>query len=366
MELRDAKHILFCLRWGIGDVVIQTALLSPLRLHARHARITALGARPATELLFADERVSQVVAMDDFGLLHCWHEGEPDTRERVVDWIAEQRFDAVLDPHVTPSAVSGAIWATDMATFESNQPAEEAVLCAGGDAVAALLAGAHAGWGVPPAGETAPSVRIRPADRRRAAVLPEADGCAPIAFAPFASHDLKRWPAARFADVADELAAEGHRILLFSSPHDDAAERVRAAMRADAAVAPPRHLGLTAALLARCRALVANDTGIMHLGAAVGTPTIGVFGPSDPFAYRPHAAHSAAVGGDAVTCSHRRRGTLQPPDCSGAGRCLLGLRSCIDGIDEDRVLDAVRVKLETGGAARSAAGTAVARTPRRD
>jgi len=52
-----------------------------------------------------------------------------------------------------------------------------------------------------------------------------------------------------------------------------------------------------AACLTRARLFVGNDSGLMHLAAAAGVPTVGIFGPTDPAVYAPIGPYAAAVTG---------------------------------------------------------------------
>ncbi|MCK4873683.1 MAG: lipopolysaccharide heptosyltransferase II [Phycisphaerales bacterium] len=103
---------------------------------------------------------------------------------------------------------------------------------------------------------------------------------------PGANRLDKRWPADRFATVADHLARErGAAVLVTGSPGEcDVVEAVR-----DAAASPIVDLtrsGVTLsslkAVLARASLLITNDTGPRHIAAAVGTPVVTLFGPTDP------------------------------------------------------------------------------------
>ncbi|MBM7808183.1 ADP-heptose:LPS heptosyltransferase [Geodermatophilus bullaregiensis] len=124
----------------------------------------------------------------------------------------------------------------------------------------------------------------------RLAVTPEdaaaADGVLPpgpeplVALHPGAQDPRRRWPAEHFAALADALAGEGTRVVLVGA--GDADRRTADAIRA-AAAAPLLDLvgrlplGALAGVLARCRLVVANDSGPRHLAEAVGTATVGVF-----------------------------------------------------------------------------------------
>lgn len=104
---------------------------------------------------------------------------------------------------------------------------------------------------------------------------------------PGANNPAKRWPAERFAEIADDLADRHNlRVLVNSGPgEEDVAHAVRDACRTADPVLLAEHgqtLASLKAILARARLLVTNDTGPRHLAAVFGTPTIALFGPTDP------------------------------------------------------------------------------------
>lgn len=101
---------------------------------------------------------------------------------------------------------------------------------------------------------------------------------------------LKRWPAERFAAVADALAARWHaRIVLVGGPDERTlAEHVAAMTRHRPAIAAGQLSLLgTAALIALSDVLVGNDSGPLHLAAAVGTPFVAIFGPTSLANFHP-------------------------------------------------------------------------------
>jgi ADP-heptose:LPS heptosyltransferase len=125
-----------------------------------------------------------------------------------------------------------------------------------------------------------------------------------LAVAPAATWPPKTWPGERFAEAAAELIGPagplaGGRALLTGGPSDgEFFEPIRAAL-------PPSRLidlvGLdlltTYACLKRARLFIGNDSGLMHLSAAAGAPTLGLFGPSDDRLYRPWGPRAAFVRG---------------------------------------------------------------------
>lgn len=154
----------------------------------------------------------------------------------------------------------------------------------------------------------APRLWLTEAARDKARGLLPDDGPV-LAIAPAAAAPFKEWPRARFAQLAARLtepggALEGARVAVFGGPGDEAAAR-----EAVAGLDPGRVIDLTgqltideaAACLARASVFVGNDSGLMHLAAAAGTPTLGLFGPTDERLYGPwgETARAIRAGGPA-------------------------------------------------------------------
>ena len=99
----------------------------------------------------------------------------------------------------------------------------------------------------------------------------------------------RRWPAERFAEVGDALAAEGLQIVLTGTAAEQfLSDRVKRMMREPAIDLTGRTtLGSLAAAIARARLLVCNDTGVSHLAAAMRTPSVIVACGSDPKRWAP-------------------------------------------------------------------------------
>jgi lipopolysaccharide heptosyltransferase II len=94
---------------------------------------------------------------------------------------------------------------------------------------------------------------------------------------------IKRWPIEAYRQVAHELGRRGTVLVLGSPDEAEACAAVTAAAGRGAVNTVGRlNLPQLAAMLARCRVLVSNDSGPLHIAAAVGTPTVGIFGPTDP------------------------------------------------------------------------------------
>lgn len=132
-----------------------------------------------------------------------------------------------------------------------------------------------------------------------------------IAVMPGAARGVsKRWPAEHFARAAERLAADGYdRFVIFGASADrEAGERIVARLE-DRAVnlAGRTSLEEWAALLSRCRLALANDSGGMHLAAALGVPLVAVYGLTDPGVTGPVGPHCRLVrpGGTAPNAAAR-------------------------------------------------------------
>jgi heptosyltransferase II len=95
--------------------------------------------------------------------------------------------------------------------------------------------------------------------------------------------DVKRWPAERFAALADKACtlAGAHALIVGSADESDVKRAVAAGMREPSHVVEPVSIRKTAALLSKCDCCICNDSGIMHMAACMGVPTAGIFGPTD-------------------------------------------------------------------------------------
>lgn len=172
----------------------------------------------------------------------------------------------------------------------------------------ALVAGSGVG-DRPPA---VPQIRLRvdaAAAEKAECVLTEAGVRANtlrIALAPGAAYgSAKCWPTDRYAALADRLvAAFDASVILFGSPGErEAAERVAQQMQhRPVMLAGQTPIGDLPALFSRCGIFIGNDSGAMHVAAAVGLPVVAIFGPTDPHGTRPATAQFALVQ-EKVSCS---------------------------------------------------------------
>ena len=110
-----------------------------------------------------------------------------------------------------------------------------------------------------------------------------------VAIHPGSGGVEKCWPAERYETLIDLLTESGFRPMITFGPADHLIRRrlMPWIENRDVLVIEDRSIEEVAALYARCRAMIGNDSGMTHLAAAAGTPVIAIFGPTDPAVWGP-------------------------------------------------------------------------------
>lgn len=340
----------------LGDVLLLTPTLRALRQHVPHAHITLLVGPWSRVVVDHNPDIDAVVTCAFPGFTR---QGKPSALEpyRVLlktAWLLQAgRYDAALiarDDHwwgallaalaAIPERIGYAV--PTVAPFLSHalpHRRETHVGRQGLDLVEALTGNALTD--VPPL--RAP---VTAEDRAWAARWLEQQIGANqqiVAIHPGTGGQAKLWLAARWAAVADALHERGMRVLLTGGP-DEAAmvEEIAAQL-----ITPPIALNGTAsvaqlaAVYERCAAVLGVDSGPLHLATSVGTPTVALFGPSDPQRYRPwgdgqrhHVVRSGlwcSPCNDLQTCP---RGTA-PSECMA----LIGTAQVLNAIETLKIAD---------------------------
>lgn len=150
----------------------------------------------------------------------------------------------------------------------------------------------------------------------------------------------KRWPAEKYAELARTLMAGGLPVALLGSANDRAVTDAIARLAPGAVdLAGRTRLEDAVDLLAAAQVAVTNDSGLMHIAAAVGTPVVAVYGSTSPENTPPLIERRELVwlGLDCSPC-HKRE-------------CPLGHMDCLNRLDARMVADAVRKLTRPGPAA---------------
>lgn len=186
----------------------------------------------------------------------------------------------------------------------------------------------------------AAGVRLGPTPWLRRSPSPP-QGC--IALAPGAAHATKRWPEARWVELARRV--EGPVVLLGGEAEAPLLARIaEGAGRADLRQLAERGFERTLHALEGSRAVVANDSGLMHLAGALGVPVIGLFGPTTPEdGFWVWAGQGRALG-VALPC--------RPCARFGGPRCPIGDHACMEGLGVEGVLAALGEICSAGAGSR--------------
>jgi len=160
------------------------------------------------------------------------------------------------------------------------------------------------------------------------------------AFAPGAVGPSKRWPAGSYAEAAKRLVAEGFSVWVLGGPGETA-------LAAEIAAGSDRVRDLTGSdlrnailALAAADVAVSNDSGLLHVAAALGTPSIGIFGPTSPWHWAPLNPLAAVIETQTrVECRPCHKPT-----------CRYGHHRCMREIPPERVVAAALAALAPASA----------------
>ena len=121
-----------------------------------------------------------------------------------------------------------------------------------------------------------------------------------IGIHPGGSSFDKRWPEKHYAELADRLIEHYNATILLLHGPDEAelAYNIQELMQSDATVYAPNTIRELGALLSQCDFVACNDSGPMHLAAALNVPTVAIFGPTDHVAWHPMSENASIVRRD--------------------------------------------------------------------
>ncbi len=154
------------------------------------------------------------------------------------------------------------------------------------------------------------------------------DGLALACLHVGAGKEYKLWPCERFAALADWLHEQGLQPVLIGTAADAArAETVRSlAQKPLPSLISNLSRDAELAMLAECGLFVGNDSGPMHLAAALGAPVVGLFGPTDPVRWGPLGERCLALRGDAPLEHPIERKQVKGRQAVGSERSLESLQ----------------------------------------
>jgi heptosyltransferase-3 len=316
----------------LGDVLLATPTLHALKLAYPEARLTVLVNRGTEDILRGSPHVDEILPLDRGSVLQ---------QSRFILDIRRRRFDTVVD--LTDGDRAAFLTWISGAGVRIGFNAEQrwtgrcyTTVVTGGTGVHRIerdLA-ALAPLGIE-ARDRIPRIWLGPEDDARVDQLAAQLGIARdrswVVIQPGARYWFKAWPPERFAEVADRLNDRfGCQVLVAGSPQEAALTQVVVdhAKSRLLNIAGRSDVRTLAALLKRSTLFVGNDTGAMHIAAAVGAPVVGLFGPSDPLEWGPRGGRAEVIykGLDCRVCFHPT--------------CQRGEQNCMNLITVDEVMNA--------------------------
>ena len=334
LPLAAVQHILVIRLSSLGDILLTTPIVRLLRQHCPQAQIDFLVKAQYADLLRSHHCIDRLVLFE-----------ERQTLGHTLRALRQARYDLVLDLHRTLRSrlLSYGLLARHKLAYNKH-PVRRALLVYGGwnrlrakTPVPELYAAPLRRLGITAA---LPALEMHLAPGSQDAmctqlrqVFPGAQGRPYLAVAPGARWLTKRWPVERFATVAQELAAaqDAAVVVLGGAEDRPLGQKLCDNLRVPALDCTGRlTLMQTAALLRRCRVLISNDSGLMHMAVALRVPVVAMFGPTvQEFGFYPFQAR-AQVMSTALAC--------RPCSTKGSARCPRGHHHCMQQITSAEVL----------------------------
>jgi lipopolysaccharide heptosyltransferase II len=280
----------------IGDVVLTTPIIRSVRLAYPDAYIAYLAEKNAASLLEQNPHLNEIIPFDF---------GRPTVIEQtgVAFLLRRRRLDLVIDLFGNPR--------TALLTYLTGAQTRVGPARSGrgklytiqvrDDGLPKTAIEFHNQYlraaGITPV-PSRTEIFLSEDERREARIYLQwldsdrSDASVPIVgIHPGATWPAKRWEPEKFAALADVIKAKlGARIIVTAGPGDDeAVGEVVAHSFADVKVLRALPLRQLAAIISTCSVYVSNDAGPMHISAAVGTPTIGIFGPGEENIWFPYS-----------------------------------------------------------------------------
>ncbi len=266
----------FVARGGaLGDFVLTLPLLGAIRV--RHGRRPLLCADPGHGALAVDAGLARsFLRLDDPRLGALWSGGDLAAARELLGPFGPAYVLRPVDAAAVGSRLR-ALGGDPVRVLDPHPPADGSVHAAD-----------HLLGAMPPPAASPPATTVSLPDEllEGAAVAHRrlgAESGGLVVLAPGAGGDLKRWPLPAFQELATRLERTGVGVAWLLGP----VERERWAGFRPARCLPDAGPSMTAALLASVSLLVGNDTGTSHLAAAVGTPVLALFGPTDHGTWAP-------------------------------------------------------------------------------
>lgn len=324
IDRSKVKRILVISLSNVGDVILTTPVVRTLEAYLPDARIDVMVGPNGAEVFAKDPAVSKVIVFDKHAVLI--------EKRRLVAKLRGLKYDLVVDLRNTIfGLLLGPPYRTSTIQVPPSGPLHKKE-----EHLYKLASLGIEQW------HRDLSIHLTRDDEGRAADLLAAEGVRGdfVAVAPGAKGILKRWPEDAFAILCDRIISEtGHAVVLVGLGEDaDIVKRILKKVRTKPIDLVDRTtLRELASVFKRARLVITNDSAPLHLGCAVRTKVLAIFGPTDSAKYGPTGPSDAVIRKD-LSCA----------PCE-ASECLYEYE-CMRSITVDEVYDAAARMLGAGGA----------------
>lgn len=324
-------NILVVHQGGIGDFILCLPAIGSIRRHYRRARMELMGYPRILQLVEGRYYVDKGKSIDELGLGSLYLGGGnldgPGFRYFAgfdLAFLFTQDREGIFPANVRRAGVKEVF---SIPPFPGNKRRVHVI-----DHLVSCLSSV----GIPQ-GRGVPRIFLSRGDRRFAEQWLAQKGAYEavekgfIALHPGSGSRKKLWPIEKFSDLAARITGDlGLHVIVFIGPAEreylgSGFELMRSM---HAVVADNLPLIQVASLLDRCRCYIGNDSGMTHLAAAVGVPTVALFGPTDPEIWGPRGERVAIVRKE-LDCSPCTREDLE--------RCAHG--RCLELIEVEEVIE---------------------------
>ena len=345
LAFETMRRVLLIRLSSLGDILLMTPLLNLLRAACPQAQIDVLVKAEYRDLLRAHPGIARLLTFD--------------SRQSLLGTLRGLRtdyYDLAMDLHCTPRSqlLLRGLRARRKLTYNKRILRRALLVRLGWNTlrrmtpVPELYAAPLRRLGLTGRLD-APTMHLDPESTEAmkahvARSLPDAPNQPLLAVAPGARWPTKCWPVERFADVAQQLAREKQAAVVILGGPDETHLSLAVRDKLDVPVvngAGTLSLMDSAALLNRCRLLISNDSGLMHMATALQVPVVAIFGPTvQEFGFYPFQARAEVIS-EPLSC--------RPCSTKGSRRCPLGHHACMQDISTARVLAAAKTMWEGSG-----------------
>lgn len=310
---------------GIGDVVLATPVIDNLKREFPHLSVDVLTEAPAVSVVSGNSSVREVIGFKK----------KTDSSYSLIMKIRERKYDAVIDLYSNPrtavvTKLSRAAYRVGFPFRGRGYAYNYHITPRGGEVhnvdfnLDALRL-----FGIP-IRSAEPFFPVSSDDELFAEKWfreQHIGGETIIGMNPSGGWYTKRWEKRSFAMLADAIHAwKQWKVIIFWGPgeYEDAVE-IQKMMKAPGILAPKSTLPQMGALIGKTSYFISNDAGPMHIAAAVGIPTLGIYGPTDPRLQGPYGKRNLWVRNEDLDCL----------ECN-LTRCPIG-NICMTGLNVDTV-----------------------------